>query len=45
VTTGEGDTVQAIPNWKGTSRAAFLVNNGRVYPESGPRQLIELVDG
>jgi hypothetical protein len=44
VTTGEGDTAQAIPNWKGTNRAAFLVNNGRVYPETGPRQLIELVD-
>jgi FG-GAP-like repeat len=44
VTTGEGDTVQAIPNWKGTSRAAFLVSNGRAYPEPGPRQLIELVD-
>jgi FG-GAP-like repeat len=37
--TGEGDTVQAIPNWNGTRRAAFLVNNG--YEEAeGPRQLI-----
>jgi hypothetical protein len=44
VTTGEGDTAQAIPSWKGTNRAAFLVNNGRAYPETGPRQLIELVD-
>jgi FG-GAP-like repeat len=44
VSTGEGDTAQAIPNWKGTDRAAFLVNNGRAYPEPGPRQLIELVD-
>ena len=44
VTTGDGDTAQAIPNWKGTNRAAFLVNNGRAYPEPGPRQLIELVD-
>jgi FG-GAP-like repeat len=44
VTTGEGDTAQAIPNWKGTNRAAFLINNGRAYPEPGPRQLIELVD-
>jgi hypothetical protein len=43
--TGEGDTAQAIPNWKGTNRAAFLVNNGRAYPEPGPRQLIELVPG
>jgi hypothetical protein len=45
VTTGEGDTAQAIPNWKGTNRAAFLVNNGRAYPEPGPRQLIELLPG
>ncbi|MDQ5874236.1 MAG: VCBS repeat-containing protein, partial [Actinomycetota bacterium] len=45
VTTGEGDTAQAIPNWKGTNRAAFLVNNGRAYPNPGPRQLIELVGG
>jgi hypothetical protein len=43
--TGEGDTAQAIPNWKGTNRDAFLVNNGRAYPEPGPRQLIELVPG
>jgi mannosyltransferase len=42
-TTGEGDKVQAIPNWKGTSRAAFLVNNGAAYPQPGPRQLIELM--
>jgi hypothetical protein len=44
-TTGEGDRVQAIPGWKGTSRAAFLVSNGFAYPQPGPRQLIELVDG
>jgi hypothetical protein len=43
VTTGDGDTAQAVPNWKGTNRAAFLVNNGRAFPEPGPRQLIELV--
>jgi hypothetical protein len=43
VTSGEGDTAQAIPNWKGTNRAAFLVNNGS--EGAGPRQLIELVDG
>ena len=35
VTTGDGDTAQAIPNWKGTNRAAFLVNNGRGYPRAG----------
>jgi hypothetical protein len=44
-TTGEGDTVQAIPRWKGTKRAAFLVNNGFNYPQPGPRQLIEFVGG
>jgi hypothetical protein len=44
VTTGEGDKVEAIPNWKGTSRAAFVVNNGWAYPQPGPRQLIELAD-
>jgi FG-GAP-like repeat len=44
-TTGTGDTAQAIPNWKGTNRAAFVVNNGRRYPDPGPRQLIELVGG
>jgi hypothetical protein len=43
-TTGEGDRVQAIPGWKGTLRAAFLVNNG-FGPTAGPRQLIELVGG
>lgn len=44
VATGEGDKAEAIPNWKGTDRAAFIVNNGWAYPEPGPRQLIELVD-
>jgi hypothetical protein len=41
--TGAGDTVVAIPNYAGTGRAAFLVNNGspNAYPTSGPRQLIE----
>jgi FG-GAP-like repeat len=43
-TSGEGDRVQAIPGWKGTSRAAFLVNNG-FGQEAGPRQLIEFVSG
>jgi len=42
VTTGDGDTVQAIPGWRGTPRAAFLVNNG-FEAASGPRQLIELM--
>ena len=37
---GVGDTVVAIPDWKGTGRAAFLVNNGFQY-DRGPRQLIE----
>ena len=44
-TTGWGDTAQAIPNWQGGGRAAFLVNNGFEYPNPGPRQLIVLVDG
>jgi len=37
---GRGDSVTAIPNWKGTGRTAFLVFNGyRANP--GPVQLIE----
>jgi FG-GAP-like repeat len=41
-TVGEGSRVQAIPRWKGTQRAAFLVNNGHEAKGPGPRQLIEL---
>ena len=41
--TGGGDTAQAIPNYRGTNLAAFLVSNGRSFPQPGPRQLIELV--
>jgi FG-GAP-like repeat len=37
--TGEGDTVQAIPKYAGTKRAAFVVNNG-FEDAAGPRQLI-----
>lgn len=37
---GGGDTVIAIPKWKGTKRAAFVVNNG-FQNDQGPRQLIE----
>jgi hypothetical protein len=37
---GVGDSVVAIPDWKGSGRAAFLVNNGFQY-DIGPRQLIE----
>jgi hypothetical protein len=37
---GVGDTVVAIPDWKGTGRAAFLVNNGLQY-DLGRRQLIQ----
>jgi hypothetical protein len=40
-TKGEGDRVQAIPRWRRTSRAAFLVNNG-FGRHAGPRQLIVL---
>ena len=42
--TGEGDTAQAIPHYGG-NRAAFLVNNGRNFPQPGPRQLIVLTPG
>jgi FG-GAP-like repeat len=43
-TSGEGDTVQAIPGYKGTRRAAFLVNNG-FEGTPGPRQLIVFEGG
>jgi hypothetical protein len=38
---GQGDTdvVTAIPNWRGTGRAAFLISNGK-WGMSGPYQLI-----
>lgn len=39
-TVGDGDTVAALPDWKGTGHAAFLVNNGR-FQAQGPRQLIQ----
>jgi FG-GAP-like repeat len=36
---GAGDMVIGMPDWRGTGRAAFIVNNG--YQEhAGPRQLI-----
>jgi hypothetical protein len=35
---GSGDAVEAIPHWKGTDRAAFLVNNGK-EAATGARQL------
>ena len=43
---GQGDTVTALANWKGTGRTAFLVFNGRLdEPDSaGPVQLIEFYD-
>lgn len=41
VTFGNGDEAQAIPNWKGSGRAAILVNNGGTPAGAGPRQLIE----
>ena len=40
VTVGDGDIATAIPNWKGTGRAAFLVSNGK-WGAKGPYQLIE----
>jgi hypothetical protein len=36
---GDTDVVTAIPNWRGTGRAAFLVSNGK-WGASGPYQLI-----
>jgi hypothetical protein len=36
---GNGDVATAIPNWRGTGRAAFLVTNGR-WGVPGPAQLI-----
>ena len=44
-TTGNGDTVQAIPGWRGTPRVAFLVNNGVAPTRPDPPQLIEMVGG
>jgi hypothetical protein len=41
-TAREGDTVQAIPGWKGTFRAAFLVNNSSKTRHGTP---IEFVGG
>jgi len=41
-TGGDGDAVQAIPDWDGSGRAAFLVTNG--YQTTGPRQLITFED-
>ena len=41
LTIGNGDTVQPIPDWEGTGRAAFLVNNGK-WATKAPRQLIVL---
>ena len=38
---GVGDTEVPIPDWKGTHRVAFLVNNGFQFNTLGPRQLIE----
>jgi hypothetical protein len=39
VTRGDTDVVTAIPNWRSTGRAAFLVSNGK-WGASGPYQLI-----
>jgi hypothetical protein len=41
---GQGDTVVPIPDWKGTGRAAFLVNNGFQF-KAGARQLFEFSKG
>jgi hypothetical protein len=39
VSEGEGDIATAIPSWRGTGRAAFLVTNGK-WTTPGPFQLI-----
>ena len=39
VSEGEGDIATAIPSWRGTGRAAFLVTNGK-WTTPGPSQLI-----
>lgn len=40
-TVGDGDTAQAIDDWAGSGRAAFLVTNGK-WGASGPVQMIFL---
>lgn len=42
VAAGDGDAVAAIPNWRGTGRAAFIVSNSKSGSGhgSGPTQLI-----
>ncbi len=42
--TGSGDTVVAIADWKGSGRAAFLVNNG-FENDTGERQLWQFSGG
>lgn len=44
-TSGAGDTVVALPNWKGSGRVAFVVNNG-FQDEPGPRrrQIFQFTD-
>ena len=46
VAAGDGDAVAAIPNWKGTGRAAFLVSNSKSGSShgKGPTQLITFID-
>ena len=36
VTAGDGDAVAAIPNWRGTGRAAFIVSNSKSGSAHGP---------
>ena len=40
---GDGDTAQALPDWEGSGRAAFLVSNGK-WTTPGPRQLVFFVN-
>lgn len=39
VSSGNGDTANAIPNWNGTGRTAFLVTNGK-WGVPGPIELL-----
>lgn len=45
VSSGNGNQVEAIPDWNGTGRAAFLVTNGFGTGTLGPRQLITFSGG
>jgi hypothetical protein len=39
-TQGWGDAVAAVPDWRGSGRAAFVVSNSKSGTRNGPTQLI-----